>query len=55
MRLSVGRLRQVVKRDLPIAFVSQHLTSKGGLELVRRYHAADQFAALVPARSTPSA
>src|SRR5262249_7899219 len=37
MRLSVGTLRQVVKRDLPIAFVRQQLTSYGGLELVRRY------------------
>src|SRR5262245_33964137 len=37
MRLSVGTLRQVVKRDLPIAFVPQQLTSYGGLELVRRY------------------
>ena len=37
MRLSVGRLRQVVKRDLPITFVPQKLTSYGGLELVRRY------------------
>src|SRR5262245_49979735 len=37
MRLSVGTLRQVVKQDLPIAFVSQQLTSYGGLELVRRY------------------
>src|SRR5262249_3999292 len=30
-------LRQVVKRDLPIAFVPQQLTSYGGLELLRRY------------------
>src|SRR6266850_3634720 len=37
MRLSVGTLRQVVKRDLPIAFVPQRLTSYGGLELLRRY------------------
>jgi Transposase DDE domain group 1 len=37
MRLSVGTLRQLVKRDLPIAFVPQQLTSYGGLELVRRY------------------
>src|SRR5947209_6110108 len=34
MRLSVGSLRQVVKRDLPIEFVPQQLTSYGGLELV---------------------
>src|SRR5215475_11086441 len=37
MRLNVGTLRQVVKRDLPITFVPQLLTSYGGLELVRRY------------------
>src|SRR5437899_7741515 len=37
MRLSVETLRQVVKRDLPIAFVPQQLTSYGGLELLRRY------------------
>src|SRR4029453_8581863 len=37
MRLRVGTLRQVVKRDLPIAFVPQRLTSYGGLELLRRY------------------
>jgi Transposase DDE domain group 1 len=37
MRLNVGSLRQAVKRDLPIAFVPQQLTSYGGLELLRRY------------------
>ena len=37
MRLSVSTLRQVVKRDWPITFVPQQLTSYGGLELVRRY------------------
>src|SRR2546430_12956175 len=37
MRLSVETLRQVVKRDLPIAFVPQQLTSYGGLELGRPY------------------
>ena len=37
MRLSVASLRRVVKRDLPIEFVPQELTSYGGLELVRRY------------------
>lgn len=37
MRLNIGSLRQVVKRDLPIAFVPQQLTSYGGLELLRRY------------------
>jgi hypothetical protein len=33
MRLSVGTLRQVVKWDLPIAFVAQQLTSYGGFKL----------------------
>jgi hypothetical protein len=37
MRLRVGTLQRVVKRDLPIAFVPQQLTSYGGLELLRRY------------------
>ena len=37
MRLSVASLRRVVKRDLPIEFVPQELTSYGGLELLRRY------------------
>ena len=37
MRLSVASLRRVVKRDLPIEFVPQQLTSYGGLELLRRY------------------
>src|SRR5881409_3092315 len=37
MRLSVGSLRQMVKRDLTIEFVPQQLTSYGGLELFRRY------------------
>jgi hypothetical protein len=37
MRLNVGSLRQAVKRDLPIVFVPQQLTSYGGLELLRRY------------------
>src|SRR5437667_247265 len=37
IRLSVGTLQQVVKRDLSIAFVPQQLTSYGGLELLRRY------------------
>jgi hypothetical protein len=35
MRLSVGSLRQEVKRDLSIEFVPQQLTSYGGLELLR--------------------
>jgi hypothetical protein len=37
MRLSVASLRRVVKRELPITFVPQQLTSYGGLELLRRY------------------
>jgi hypothetical protein len=37
MRLSVASLRRVVKRDLPIKFVPQQLTSYAGLELLRRY------------------
>jgi len=37
MRLTVAKLRRVVKADLPIAFVPQQLTSYGGLELLRRY------------------
>ena len=37
MRLKVRTLRQAVKGDLRIEFVPQHLTSYGGLELVRRY------------------
>ena len=37
MRLTVARLRRVVKADLPIEFVPQPLTSYGGLELLRRY------------------
>ena len=43
MRLSVGTLRQVVKRDLAIAFVPQQLTSYGGLELLRRYLQLSSF------------
>lgn len=37
MRLTVARVRRVVKADLPIEFVPQQLTSYGGLELLRRY------------------
>src|SRR5512132_3955885 len=37
MRLTVARLRRVVKADLPIEFVPQQLTSYGGLELLCRY------------------
>jgi len=33
----VERLRQVIKRDWPIEFTAERLTSYGGLELVRRY------------------
>ena len=36
MRLSVASLHRVVKRDLPIEFAPQELTSYGGLELLRR-------------------
>lgn len=37
MRLKVATLGRSVKRDLPIEFGSEELTSYGGLELVRRY------------------
>ncbi len=37
MRLTVTRLWRVVKRDLPIQFGHEQLTSHGGLELLRRY------------------
>src|SRR5512138_1362095 len=37
MRLKVRSLRRAVKGDLPIEFVSQRLTSYGGLELFGRY------------------
>jgi hypothetical protein len=37
MRLKVGRLSRVVKRDLPIEFGGEQLTCYGGLELLRRY------------------
>ena len=37
MRLRVAGLRRVVKRDLGIEFGREHLTSYGGLELMRRY------------------
>src|SRR6202165_5732305 len=37
MRLKVGRLRRLVKRDLPIEFGREQLTSYAGLELLRRY------------------
>jgi DDE family transposase len=37
MRLKVRRLWRAVKRELPIQFGHEQLTSYGGLELVRRY------------------
>jgi hypothetical protein len=37
MRLKVRSLRRVVKGNLRIEFVSQHLASYGGLELLTRY------------------
>lgn len=37
MRLKVAGLGRAVKRDLPIEFGAEELTSYGGLELVRRY------------------
>jgi hypothetical protein len=37
MRLIVERLRQAIKRDWPIEFTGERLTSYGGLESVRRY------------------
>ena len=37
MRLKVGRLGRLVKRDLAIEFGREQLTSYGGLELLRRY------------------
>jgi Transposase DDE domain group 1 len=37
MRLKVWRLWRVIKRELPIQFGYEQLTSHGGLELVRRY------------------
>ncbi len=37
MRLTVAGLRRVVKRDLPIEFTDEQLTSYSGLELLRRF------------------
>jgi len=37
MRLTVARLRRVIKRDLAIEFGREQLTSYGGLELLRRF------------------
>lgn len=37
MRLTVARLRRVIKRDLSIEFGREQLTSYGGLELLRRF------------------
>ena len=37
MRLTVRRLRRVIKRDCSIQFGREQLTSYGGLELLRRF------------------
>src|ERR1700692_471814 len=37
MRLTVRRLWRAIKRELPLQFGHEQLTSYGGLELVRRY------------------
>jgi Transposase DDE domain group 1 len=37
MRLTVARLRRVIKRDFSIQFGREQLTSYGGLELLRRF------------------
>ena len=37
MRLTVTRLRRVIKRDFSIQFGREQLTSYGGLELLRRF------------------
>jgi hypothetical protein len=37
MRLKVRRLWWAIKRELPIQFGHEQLTSYGGLEVVRRY------------------
>ena len=37
MRLTVARLRRVIKRDFSIQFGGEQLTSYGGLELLRRF------------------
>jgi hypothetical protein len=37
MRLKVAGLWRAIKRELPIEFGHEQLTSYGGLELVRRY------------------
>jgi hypothetical protein len=37
MRLTVARLRRVIKRDFAIQFGREQLTSYGGLELLRRF------------------
>ena len=37
MRLKVAGLWLAIKRELPIQFGHEQLTSYGGLELVRRY------------------
>jgi hypothetical protein len=37
MRLTVARLRRVIKRDLSIQYGREQLSSYGGLELLRRF------------------
>ena len=37
MRLRISSLRRIAKKNPPIEFVQQDLTSYGGLKLVRRY------------------
>ena len=37
MRLTLARLRRVIKRDFSIQFGREQLTSYGGLELLRRF------------------
>ena len=39
MRLTVARLRRVIKRDFSIQFGREQLSSYGGLELLRRFFA----------------
>ena len=39
MRLTVERLRRVIKRDFSIQFGREQLSSYGGLELLRRFFA----------------
>ncbi len=53
MRLKIGRLRQVVKQDLPVEFTGERLTSYGGLELVLRKVACARQAPSRPGASDP--